>query len=643
MDITGLHIHGATRQVDLRALLGHHVLAGKGHGTALGHPLTHRVALGAEVAADFQQAAGGVPAIRRIAVGAGGHKHQLAQVDPHIVVDQLPAVTVDRRIALLVALHVDLDVVGFHRHLDAHRAGHVDHRPIAHQAAPGRADRDLATGGQGDRAFLEVHGAAADDLDTRLVGAIGHGAEVVEQTGDQVGGGAVELGQAIALLAVQRSAATAVQQDRGGAALAQGHTAGGVGGGIEQVNRATGVHRGAGQGHAVLLHLVPGQGDVTSGGHDQAVVADLAGVAAGLEAGRHFIAARGGAVVACGADAFTDIEAVAGRQGGLALCGVDRTGVVHFRTEQQGIAARIRRGGRGVGLDQRTALYLDLARCVGEGRLGAGAIHVNTALGELLISDGRSGGHEIAHVDLAGTIEDHTVAVHDHHRAGAIDLALDLAGSRVGIVDAVEYGPTGLLLEIHGGVAPDVEGLPIEDRLVSRLFDAHRGFAAGLALGRALGVGPALGQAVVNLQAALAQAIGNRRHLAKRRLAPCRLRRLLRCNRRDTGIQVADRARHLLVDPRLLVQRWNPRHLPGTDPRRRRGLGRAFVGKPTGTERRGRLGIACHHQQGNGVGQGLEPQDRLLGFQVNRRFAADHRESSFFIGAQGQDRLVYEG
>ena len=165
LDITGLHIHGAARQVDLRVLLGHHVLAGKSHGSALGHPLAHRVALGAQVAAHFQQAASGVPAIRRIAVGACGHKHQLAQVDPHIVIDQLPIVTVDRCVALLVALYVDLDVVGFHRHLDTDRPGDIDHRPVAYQAAPGGTDRDLPTGSQGDRAFLEVHGAAADDLD----------------------------------------------------------------------------------------------------------------------------------------------------------------------------------------------------------------------------------------------------------------------------------------------------------------------------------------------------------------------------------------------------------------------------------------------------------------------------------------------
>ena len=384
------------------------------------------------------------------------------------------------------------------------------------------------------------------------------------------------------------------------------------------MNGAACVYRSAGQGHAVLLHLVPGQGDVAGGGHDQAIVADLAGAAAGLEAGGNFIATGGGAVVAGGADALADVKAVTGRQGGLALGGADSAGVVHFSTEQQGVAACIRRGGRVVGLDQRTALHLDLARRLGEGRLAAGTIHIKTALGKLLVGDVRGGGNEIAHVDLAGATENHAVAVHNHHRTGTVDLALDLTRPCIGVVDAVEHRPTGLLLEIHRGVTPDVKGFPVEDRLVGSLLDGHRGLAAGLALGRALGVGPALGEAVIHLQATFAEAIGNRRDLAERRLTPRRLCRLLRGNRRNTGVQRADGARQLLIDPRLLVQRRNPRHLPGTDPRRRRRLSRAFIGKPTGTERRGRVGITRHHQQGNGVSQWLEAQDSLLGFQVNR-------------------------
>ena len=384
-----------------------------------------------------------------------------------------------------------------------------------------------------------------------------------------------------------------------------------------------------------MLHLVPGQGDVTGGRHDQARVADLACAAAGLEAGGHFIATGGGAVIAGGADTLADVKAVAGGQGGLALGGSEGTGVFHFRAQQQGIAAGVGGGGGVVGLDQCAALHLDLAGRVSEGRLGAGGVHVDTALGELLIGDVRRRRHQIAHVDLAGATEHHAVAVHDHHRTGAVDLALDFARARIRVVDAVEHGPARLLLEVDAGVAPDVEGFPIEDGLVGGLFDGHRGLAAGLGLHRALGVGPALGQAVIHLQATFAEAVWNRRDLAKRRLTPRRLCCLLCRNRRDAGVQSADGTRQLLVDPRLLVQRRNPLHLPGTDPRRRRRLGRTFIGKPAGTERRGRMGIARHHQQGDGLGQGLEAQHSFLGFQVNRRFAADHRGSSFFVITQG--------
>ena len=320
------------------------------------------------------------------------------------------------------------------------------------------------------------------------------------------------------------------------------------------MNRAAGIHRRTGQRHAVLLHLMAGEGDIAGGGHDQAAVGDFACAAAGIETGRHLVAARGGAVVAGGADTLANVKAVTGGQGGLALGGDDSTGVFHFGTEQQGITACVGGGGRIVGLDQCSALHLDLACRIGEGRLGAVGIDVEAVLGELRVGDVSRCSDQVTHIHLAGAAEHHAIAVHDHHRTGAIDLALDLTGARIGIVDAVEHRPTGLLLEVHSGVAPDVERLPVEDRLVSGLFDGHRGLATGLALGRALGVGPALGQAVVHLQAALAQAIGNRRDLTERRLAPCRLCGLLGRDRRDAGVQGADGARQLLLDPRLLVQ-----------------------------------------------------------------------------------------
>ena len=418
---------------------------------------------------------------------------------------------------------------------------------------------------------------------------------MVERAADQIGGAAVEFDQAIVFLTVECGAATGVQQDRGGAALPQADAAAAVAGRVEQVHGAAGVHRGAGQGHAVLLHLMAGQGDVAGGRHDQAAVGHRSRRAARLEAGGDFIATGGGTLVTRRAHAFADVETVTGRQGSLALGGDDGAGVFHVAAQQQGIAAGVGGGGGVVGLDQCAALHLNLARRVGECRLGAIGVDIQAALGELFIGDVRRRRYQVAHVDLAGAAEHHTVTVHDHHRPGALDLALDFAGASLGVVDAVEYCPGGLLLEVHRGVAPDVEGFPIEDRLVGGLLDAHRGLAAGLGLGRRLGVGPALGQAVVHLQAAFAQAIGNRRHLAERRLPAGGLSGLLRRNRRDAGVQGADGTRQLLIDPRLLVQGRHRRHLPGTDARRRGRLGRPLGREPRRTERSRRRGVARHH------------------------------------------------
>ena len=139
--------------------------------------------LRAQITTHFQQATGGVPAISGVAVGAGGYVHQLTQIDPDVTVAQFAAIAVDRGVALLVALDVDLDAIGCHRHFDADGTGHIDHRALSHQAATSGTDCNLAASGQGDRTVLEIDATAADDLDPRLVGAVSHTAEVVETTG----------------------------------------------------------------------------------------------------------------------------------------------------------------------------------------------------------------------------------------------------------------------------------------------------------------------------------------------------------------------------------------------------------------------------------------------------------------------------
>ena len=284
LNVATLHVHRTARHIELGILLGDHFLARERQRAALGHPLADGMPLGAQITTDFQQTTGGVPAICGVTVGARRDEHQFAQIDPYIVVGQLAAFTVHRRIALLVTLNVDLDVVGFHRHLDANRARHVNHCPIANQTALARCDRNLTTRGQGGGTVLELHGAAADDLDPRLVDTISDGAQVVKQPGGVVDRiwATVEVDQAVITLAVKRRGVGTVQQNGRGAALAQGDSASAVSDRVQQVNRASGIHRSTGQGHTVLLDLVPGQRDVTGRGHDQPVVADLTGRATGL-------------------------------------------------------------------------------------------------------------------------------------------------------------------------------------------------------------------------------------------------------------------------------------------------------------------------------------------------------------------------
>lgn len=113
------------------------------HRAADRRPLADAVALGAQVAAHLQQPAGGVPALAFIAVHALGHLHQRAAVDPDFTVVQDLAIAVERRVAQFVALDIDLEVVGFHRHLDADRAGDVQQRTVVEQRAAIGRDGDL--------------------------------------------------------------------------------------------------------------------------------------------------------------------------------------------------------------------------------------------------------------------------------------------------------------------------------------------------------------------------------------------------------------------------------------------------------------------------------------------------------------------
>ncbi len=363
-----------------------------------------------------------------------------------------------------------------------------------------------------------------------------------------------------------------------------------------------------------------GQSDVACGGLDQTVVADLAADIAGLEARRDFAAERGRQRIALGARALADIEAVTGAEHGLALGGADAAVVLHFAAEQQGITTAISRRRGWVRGNARAAFHQHLARGIGKGRLRGATVKVQTTLAELGIGDAGRRCHQVAHIDLTAAAEDDAVAVDQHHRAVALDLPLDLARPGIRIVDPVEHRPVRLLVKFNRGVAPDVEGFPIENGLVGGLFDLHRGLAVGLGLLRALGILPTSGEAVIDFQTALAQAVRDKLHRAQRSGPTRRLSRLLRSNRGDRIVQGLDRALQLLVGFLLLCQ-WR-RHTGQAASARSRGctlLRGPLGGEPVRTERRCRLRITRHQTQRHRLGQRFEqPQRRLRGFTFER-------------------------
>ncbi|PAV93090.1 hypothetical protein WR25_24150 [Diploscapter pachys] len=285
--------------------------------------------------------------------------HQLTHVHPHIAVDQAALVTVAGRIALFVALHIDLDDIAFHRHLDPEGPGHVDARAIVHQAAQPGTDGHLAAGGQGQGALLEMHGAAADHLHPRLLGAVDDLAQVVEAARGIVAADPIHTLPRGLALAVQGLAV--VEQHGGDAALAETDRAAGVAGRVEQVDAAAPVNRSAGKGHAILAHGMASQGDITACRLDQSVVDHAAAAAAGLQAAGDLVATGGGEGVGLGAPAPADVEVVTGGKRCLALGCDDLAFVVHLAAQQQHIAAALGGGGWGAGLQLRATLHHDLA------------------------------------------------------------------------------------------------------------------------------------------------------------------------------------------------------------------------------------------------------------------------------------------
>ncbi|MNM36245.1 hypothetical protein D3C81_469530 [compost metagenome] len=597
LDIAGLHVERAAGQVDVRARLGNHAATVELHRATLRRPFADAMAGDAQVTAHFQQATGRIPTIGFIAICAGRHQYQITSIQPDVLAVERFVITVERCIALFVALHIDLDVVRFHRDLDANVAGYINACAAFNFGISG-IDKNLATGRQGQAAFLEAHVTATDDLHQRLITPVQ----------DAVTSLVRFLHQGLAL-DIQRGGGAVVQHHRGGAALAQRNFAIGVTAGSLQMHGATGVHGRGRDQRAVLAHVMAGQGDIAGRCLDQARVADDTGGGSRInpicnwlaQRGDH-VAARRRCLVLLGAHALADHEGVTSRQHRLPVGRADLAVVVHLPTEQQHIAPAFRHRGRHVGSELRAALDDHIAGCrrmvertcgsgqvIGEGGNELIALRITVdALAELRIADVDCGCGQVLYIDLAAAVEHHAIAVDQHHRAFALDAPQDLRGTTTGVVDAVEQRPARLLVEIHDGIATDVEGLPVEDRLVSGLLDVDRGDAILAALGCSIGVVPTTGQCIViDLQSAFAEAV---RHLAwpcTCRIARGLLQALLHGDRLRGGIEVLKRcfqriARLLCLLVAALQVR---RHAIGKPAGLRCGLLlRALAGKPGGTE-----------------------------------------------------------
>ena len=195
----------------------------------------------------------------------------------------------------------------------------------------------------------------------------------------------------------------------------------------------------------------------------------------------------------------------AGGEDGLAGVGGDGAGVGDVRSYQHDPAAVA--AAAGGAFQQCSGLHGDVAiasacRCragieVGgaigttghaqAGKQELGIAVVEQALFDKVVVDRQRRNRQASNIHPAATAEDDAVAVDDVDLAVGLDRAENLGGIAGRVADLVEGNPladvfsAGLLVEAEGGVLADVEGLPIEQRLLGRLLD--RDFRA--AIGRA--------------------------------------------------------------------------------------------------------------------------------------------------------------
>ncbi|MNM17299.1 hypothetical protein D3C81_275670 [compost metagenome] len=608
-DHARLDVKRAAGYIEQRAGLGHQFAALESHGTALRRPFADAMAAGVEVAAHFEQAAGRVPAVGRIAIRAGRHAHQVAPVEPQVGAVEDLAVAVARCVALLVALRIDQHIVRGHRHVDADGAGDVDAGAARHLRAARGQRIDLAAGGQGQRAAVESDIAARGYLDQRQVAAV-VGA-VAEQRRI--------LDERIALH-VQRRGAAVVEQHRRQAVGRQGDQAVAAIG--LQVHGAARGDAGTAEQHAGLPHVAARQGDVARQRLHQAGICHLARVALCVELDVHLVAARARGLIAVRPQSLADDETVASGQRDLAVRRRHAAAVMHLASGQQHIAAAFRHRLRLARAELRPGLHHHVGRgirmrghvaikyqVVGQGGLEAGTerIAVDPLL-ELAIAHAHGGGHQAARIDLAAAGKDDAIAVDQHHRAVGLDLALDLAGTGQRIIDAVEHRPVRRLVELQCRVLADVEAFPVQDRLVGRLFHGNHGLAAGLCLRGAVRVEPAGRQAVgIDLQTACRQAFRHARAGGDGRLARRLLGRLLHGDGARGQLQIVQRRLQLGIGFLLLclgiVRRDDGLAIRQASRGGGRALLRALAGEPGAAERLLRLRAARLQQHGDGQRQ----------------------------------------
>ncbi|GHC50006.1 hypothetical protein GCM10010096_22370 [Alcaligenes pakistanensis] len=159
-----MHIQGAARQIDQGTWARHHMRTTELHGAALRGPFTDAVAGYPQITAHFQKPPCGVPAVFVVAICACRHKYQITAIQPDVTAAQIVAFAVNGCIALLIALDIYQNIIGFHRHSHTDVARHVNDSIFAYVTALASIHKDLAAGGQRQAVCIENNIATTANL-----------------------------------------------------------------------------------------------------------------------------------------------------------------------------------------------------------------------------------------------------------------------------------------------------------------------------------------------------------------------------------------------------------------------------------------------------------------------------------------------